>query len=191
MKLSSLSPREGGEGVDVAEEDDEEDLIEIVRVPDFPPGSAPRRTTRIQVGAQGQPTGTLSPRSRAGEPDGRSPVTRSMVWPSAPPPPSSGASTNATPPPPQEEPTSTTTPPPLQSPIRGWIIRWFSHLANPSHSVVNQGLGTSLAGLECRREWGRRWKGVEGTKADEVEQSGCDMESRARGGEVKAQLRRN
>jgi hypothetical protein len=33
MKLSSLGPREGGEGVAVIEEDDEVDPIEIARFP--------------------------------------------------------------------------------------------------------------------------------------------------------------
>jgi hypothetical protein len=41
MELSSLSLRKGGEGVAVAEKEDEEDLLEVISVLDSPPRLAP------------------------------------------------------------------------------------------------------------------------------------------------------
>jgi hypothetical protein len=43
-ELSSLSPREGGKGVAVTEEDDEEDPVEIIPVLNSPPRLAPIHT---------------------------------------------------------------------------------------------------------------------------------------------------
>jgi hypothetical protein len=115
IELSLPSLREGGEGVAVAEEDDEEDPVEIIPVLGSPPRPAPRHMTRIQVGVQGRPTGTLAPRSEVREVDWWSPVSRSDVWPPPPPPPSD-TMTPTLPPLQQEE---ITTPPPLLSPVGG------------------------------------------------------------------------
>jgi hypothetical protein len=68
--LSSPSPREGGEGVTVAEEEDEDDPVEVIPVLDSPPRPAPRQMARIQGSVQRRPTRTLAPRSEAREPKG-------------------------------------------------------------------------------------------------------------------------
>jgi hypothetical protein len=70
MVLSSPSPREGGEGVTVAEEEDEDDPVEVIPVLDSPPRPAPRQMARIQGSVQRRPTRTLAPRSEAREPKG-------------------------------------------------------------------------------------------------------------------------
>jgi hypothetical protein len=70
LRFSSSGQRDGGEG-----KVNDEDPIEIFPVLDSLPRLTLRHNTRIQVGAQGRPTGTLAPRSGARELEGGGGVT--------------------------------------------------------------------------------------------------------------------
>jgi hypothetical protein len=99
--LSSLSPREGEEGVATAEgvvevavaeeEDDDDEPLEVIPVPASPPRPAYKQTTQIRIGPRGQHTGTLAPQIGAREVEWISPETESVVLPPPPPPPPGGA----------------------------------------------------------------------------------------------------
>jgi hypothetical protein len=145
--LSSPSPREGerqGEEwvadledvveVAVVEEDDGDEPIEVIPVPEPPPRRlVHKKMAWIWISPRGRPTGTLAPWTGAREADRVSSETRSVVWPPPPPSPPRGTDSTVTlPPPPPQDPTIAIESPPLQSPIGGRILRWFAHLANPS-----------------------------------------------------------
>jgi hypothetical protein len=154
--LSSLSLREGereGEErvVDVegvvevtaVEEEDDDESVEVILMPESPPRRpAYKQTARIRIGPWGRPTGTLASWTGARETDQISPKTGSEVWPLPPPPPLGGVvrtkpppphSTVAmTPPPPPPLQQENTTTPPLLSSVGGRILCRFAHLANPS-----------------------------------------------------------
>jgi hypothetical protein len=157
--LSSLSPREGGEegeegvttleGVDevaVVMEDDDDEPVKVIPVPESPPRPKYKQTARIQIGPRGRPIETLEPQTGASEASWVSPETGSEVWPPPAPPPMSGTvrtesppplpTIAMTPPPPPPPPPPLhqehTTPPPLLSPIGGRILCQFAQLANPS-----------------------------------------------------------
>jgi hypothetical protein len=107
--LSSLSPREGEEGVAaaegvvevvVAEEDDDDESIKVIPVPASPPRLAYKQMTQIRIGPRGLPTGTLAPRTGAREAGRISPQTRSEVWPPPLPPPPLIVAMTPPPPPP-------------------------------------------------------------------------------------------
>jgi hypothetical protein len=151
--LSSLSPsegeREGEEGVaDVegvvevatAEEEDDDEPVEVIPVSESPPKRpAYKQTARIRIGPWGRPTGTLVPQTGARETGQISSETGSEVWPPPPPLPLGGAIRTElpppqpiiamTPPPPPPLQQENTTPPPLLNPV-GWL--GFAHLTNPS-----------------------------------------------------------
>jgi hypothetical protein len=138
--LSSPGMREGEEGVTdvddvvevtVAEEEDDDEPVEVILVPDpTPPQLAYKQTSQIRIGPRGQPTRTLALRTGAREVDQISSETRSEVWLPPPPSPPGRALCNEPPPPPS---TVSMTPPPLQqehitpppllSPIGGHILR--------------------------------------------------------------------
>jgi hypothetical protein len=150
--LSSLDMREGEEGltdeddvveVAVAEEEDDDKLVEVIPVPDTtPPQPAYKQSAWIRIGPRGQPTKTLVSWSGARETARISLETRSEVWP--PPPPSPGRAIHNEPPSPQpvngalstaplpQDPTTATESPPLWSPLRGRMLRRFAHLTKPS-----------------------------------------------------------
>jgi hypothetical protein len=107
--LSSLSPREGEEGVAaaegvvevvVAEEDDDDESIKVIPVPTSPPRLAYKKMTQIWIDPRGLPTGTLAPRTGAREAGRISPQTRSEVWPPPLPPPPLIVAMTPPPPPP-------------------------------------------------------------------------------------------
>jgi hypothetical protein len=131
--FSSPSDGEGEEEVveeeeeeDEAAREEEEDDVVVVAIVDkddkpvgvilvpesTPPRSPYKKTTRIRIGPQGRPTGTLAPREGAREANPNSPEVGSAVWPPPPPLPSSGPITT-TPPPPSSGDSSTA--PPLMS----------------------------------------------------------------------------
>jgi hypothetical protein len=68
--LSSPSPREGEEGVATAEgvvevavdeEDDVDEPIKVIPVPESPPSLMYNQMIQIWIGSRGRPTGTLAP----------------------------------------------------------------------------------------------------------------------------------
>jgi hypothetical protein len=138
--LSSPGMREGEEGVadaddvvkvTIAEEEDDDEPVEVILVPDpTPPQLEYKQTAQIRIGPRGRPTRTLALRTDAREVDQISSETRSEVWLPPPPSPPGRAVCNEPPPPPltvsmtppplQQE---HITPPPLLSPIGGHILR--------------------------------------------------------------------
>jgi hypothetical protein len=96
--------------VAIAEEDDDDELVEVIPVPKSPPRKPMyKHTTRIRRSP------SVTDRSKGGR-LGLSLETGFAVWPLPPPPPSSGA-LSTTPPP--QDPAAATESPPLRSPIGG------------------------------------------------------------------------
>jgi hypothetical protein len=130
--LSSPSPREGGEegkegvtaakggeGIAAAMEEDDDQPVKVISVPESSPMPAYKHMTWIQIGPRGRPIGILAPRTGAREVGRVSPEIGSEVWLPPPPPPPTITMTPLPPPPLQQE---NNTLPPLLSPIRGRIL---------------------------------------------------------------------